>query len=63
MGGGALIGAGRRYGEEGGVHGYGSYPRLPGLLDQQVPQADPHARDELLFSTVHQAYELWFAKE
>jgi len=34
--------------------------RLPQLLSQQVPQADPPAHDELLFITVHQVYELWF---
>ena len=60
MGGGALTGAGRRFGEEGGVLTYGGYLRLPDLLGQQVPQADPPAHDELLFITVHQAYELWF---
>jgi tryptophan 2,3-dioxygenase len=51
---------GRRFGEEGGVLTYGSYLRLPELLAQQVPQADPPAHDELLFITVHQVYELWF---
>jgi tryptophan 2,3-dioxygenase len=51
---------GRRFGEEGGVLTYGGYLRLAGLLGQQVPQADPPAHDELLFITVHQAYELWF---
>ncbi len=51
MGGGALTGAGRRFGEEGGVLTYGGYLRLPDLLDQQVPQADPPAHDELLFIT------------
>ena len=51
---------GRRFGEEGGLLTYGSYLRLPQLLAQQVPQADPPAHDELLFITVHQAYELWF---
>jgi tryptophan 2,3-dioxygenase len=53
---------GRRFGEEGGLLTYGSYLRLPQLLAQQVPQADPPAHDELLFITVHQAYELWFAQ-
>ena len=51
---------GRRFGEEGGLLTYGSYLRLPQLLAQQVPQVDPPAHDELLFITVHQAYELWF---
>jgi len=50
----------RRFGEEGGQLSYGTYLRLPELLAQQVPQADPPAHDELLFITVHQAYELWF---
>lgn len=50
----------RSFGEEGGRLTYGSYLRLPGLLAQQVPQADPPAHDELLFITVHQVYELWF---
>lgn len=50
----------RRFGEEGGLLTYGGYLRLPELLAQQVPQVDPPAHDELLFITVHQAYELWF---
>jgi tryptophan 2,3-dioxygenase len=50
----------RRFGEEGGLLTYGSYLRLPELLEQQVPQAVPPVHDELLFITVHQAYELWF---
>jgi tryptophan 2,3-dioxygenase len=54
------VGAGRSFGEEGGLLTYGSYLRLPGLLAQQVPQVSPPAHDELLFITVHQAYELWF---
>jgi tryptophan 2,3-dioxygenase len=52
--------ADRSFGEEGGLLTYGSYLRLPQLLDQQVPQVVPPAHDELLFITVHQAYELWF---
>jgi tryptophan 2,3-dioxygenase len=39
---------------------YRSYLRLDVLLRQQVPVTDPPARDELLFITAHQAYELWF---
>jgi tryptophan 2,3-dioxygenase len=54
------VSGGRHFGEEGGLLTYGSYLRLPGLLAQQVPQVDPPAHDELLFITVHQAYELWF---
>jgi tryptophan 2,3-dioxygenase len=50
----------RSFGEEGGRLTYSSYLRLPGLLGQQIPQADPPAHDELLFITVHQVYELWF---
>ncbi|HEY1643688.1 MAG TPA: tryptophan 2,3-dioxygenase family protein [Streptosporangiaceae bacterium] len=57
---GEAVGAGRSFGEEGGLLTYGSYLRLPGLLAQQVPQVSPPAHDELLFITVHQAYELWF---
>jgi tryptophan 2,3-dioxygenase len=52
----------RSFGEEGGKLTYGSYLRLPGLLAQQVPQSEPPAHDELLFITVHQCYELWFAQ-
>jgi tryptophan 2,3-dioxygenase len=52
--------AGRNFGEEGGRLTYGSYLHLPELLEQQVPQVVPPAHDELLFITVHQAYELWF---
>jgi tryptophan 2,3-dioxygenase len=50
----------RSFGEEGGRLTYGSYLRLPELLGQQIPQAEPPAHDELLFITVHQVYELWF---
>jgi len=50
----------RRFGEEGGLLTYGSYLRLPELLGQQRPQVEPPVHDELLFITVHQAYELWF---
>ncbi|MGA8114576.1 MAG: tryptophan 2,3-dioxygenase family protein [Actinocatenispora sp.] len=48
------------FGEQGGLLTYGSYLRLPELLDQQRPQTAPAAHDELLFITIHQAYELWF---
>jgi tryptophan 2,3-dioxygenase len=54
------VSAGRSFGEEGGLLTYGSYLRVPELLAQQVPQVVPPAHDELLFITVHQAYELWF---
>jgi tryptophan 2,3-dioxygenase len=53
-------GTGRSFGEEGGLLTYGGYLRLPELLAQQRPQVIPPAHDELLFITVHQAYELWF---
>ncbi|MDQ2877004.1 MAG: tryptophan 2,3-dioxygenase family protein [Actinomycetota bacterium] len=55
-----MTAAGRSFGEEGGLLTYGRYLRLPELLAQQVPQVVPPAHDELLFITVHQAYELWF---
>lgn len=54
--------SGRSFGEEGGLLTYGSYLRVPELLSQQIPQVVPPAHDELLFITVHQAYELWFAQ-
>lgn len=50
----------RQFGEEGGRLTYGAYLRIPELLDQQVPESNPPAHDELLFITVHQVYELWF---
>ena len=53
-------GADVNFGEEGGRLTYGSYLRLPELLDQQRLESDPPAHDELLFITIHQAYELWF---
>ena len=52
----------RSFGEDGGKLTYGGYLRLPELLAQQVPQTEPPAHDELLFITVHQCYELWFAQ-
>jgi tryptophan 2,3-dioxygenase len=51
---------GPHFGEQGGILTYGSYLRLGELLDQQVPESDPPAHDELLFITIHQVYELWF---
>jgi tryptophan 2,3-dioxygenase len=48
------------FGEQGGQLSYGSYLSLDVLLDQQHPQSDPPAHDELLFITIHQVYELWF---
>jgi tryptophan 2,3-dioxygenase len=51
---------GARFGQEGGKLSYGSYLRVPELLDLQSLLSDPPAHDELLFIVVHQAYELWF---
>ena len=48
------------FGEQGGKLTYGTYLRVAELLDQQVPESDPAAHDELLFITIHQVYELWF---
>ncbi|HJU57372.1 MAG TPA: tryptophan 2,3-dioxygenase family protein [Actinomycetota bacterium] len=39
---------------------YGEYLALPELLSGQRLLSDPPVHDELLFITVHQAYELWF---
>jgi tryptophan 2,3-dioxygenase len=50
----------RHFGEQGGKLSYGSYLRVPQLLEQQVPVAEPPAHDELLFIVIHQVYELWF---
>jgi tryptophan 2,3-dioxygenase len=50
----------RNFGEEGARLTYGSYLRVPELLDQQRLESDPPAHDELLFITIHQVYELWF---
>ncbi|MET0837597.1 MAG: tryptophan 2,3-dioxygenase family protein [Marmoricola sp.] len=52
------------FGEEGAREArqltYGSYLRIPQLLDAQHLESDPPAHDELLFITIHQVYELWF---
>src|SRR5215470_242143 len=48
------------FGEQGGLLTYGTYLRVPELLAQQVAESVPPAHDELLFITIHQAYELWF---
>jgi tryptophan 2,3-dioxygenase len=39
---------------------YGSYLRIPGLLDLQHPLSEPPRHDEMLFIVIHQVYELWF---
>jgi tryptophan 2,3-dioxygenase len=49
-----------RFGEQGALLTYGSYLRLPQLLDAQHLESEPPAHDELLFITIHQVYELWF---
>ena len=51
---------GHSFGEEGGRLSYGSYLRIPELLELQQLKSDPPAHDELLFITIHQVYELWF---
>lgn len=50
----------RSFGEEGGKLSYGSYLKVPELLELQQNLSDPPAHDELLFIVTHQAYELWF---
>jgi tryptophan 2,3-dioxygenase len=49
-----------RISDEEGELSYASYLRVAELLSLQTPIADPAAHDELLFITVHQAFELWF---
>src|SRR3989454_2122426 len=39
---------------------YNRYLRVPELIDLQTCLSSPAQHDELLFITVHQAYELWF---
>ncbi|HEY6246869.1 MAG TPA: tryptophan 2,3-dioxygenase family protein [Pyrinomonadaceae bacterium] len=39
---------------------YNQYLRVPDLINLQNCLSDPVHHDELLFITVHQAYELWF---
>ena len=39
---------------------YNKYLRVPELIDLQSCLSTPAQHDELLFITVHQAYELWF---
>jgi tryptophan 2,3-dioxygenase len=48
------------FGEQGAKLTYGSYLHLTTLLSAQQLKAHPSAHDELLFITIHQAYELWF---
>ncbi|HEX8180395.1 MAG TPA: tryptophan 2,3-dioxygenase family protein [Pyrinomonadaceae bacterium] len=39
---------------------YNKYLRVPELIGLQACLSDPAHHDELLFITIHQAYELWF---
>ncbi len=39
---------------------YGSYLKVPQLLELQNPLSSPPHHDELLFIVIHQVYELWF---
>ncbi|GAC1405316.1 MAG: tryptophan 2,3-dioxygenase [Pyrinomonadaceae bacterium] len=39
---------------------YNKYLRVPELIDLQTCLSTPAHHDELLFITIHQAYELWF---
>ena len=39
---------------------YGSYLKVPQLLDLQHPLSVPPHHDEMLFIIIHQVYELWF---
>jgi tryptophan 2,3-dioxygenase len=48
------------FGEQGAKLTYGSYLQLPILLSAQQLKSQPPAHDELLFITIHHAYELWF---
>ena len=47
------------YGEKAPLS-YNKYLRVPDLINLQDCLSDPAHHDELLFITVHQAYELWF---
>ena len=49
---------GSRFGEEGRRLSYGSYLKIPELL--QLQGGLSHEHDELLFIVAHQVYELWF---
>jgi tryptophan 2,3-dioxygenase len=46
------------FGEAGRRLSYGSYLKVPELLDLQEQRTEAH--DELLFIAVHQVYEIWF---
>ncbi|HBB97382.1 MAG TPA: tryptophan 2,3-dioxygenase, partial [Blastocatellia bacterium] len=49
----------RNYGKDAPLS-YNKYLRVPELIDLQSCLSSPAQHDELLFITVHQAYELWF---
>src|ERR1700716_3851990 len=49
----------RNYGKDAPLS-YNEYLRVPELIDLQSCRSTPAHHDELLFITVHQAYELWF---
>jgi len=49
----------RSYGDNAPLS-YNKYLRVPDLINLQDCLSDPAHHDELLFITVHQAYELWF---
>lgn len=46
--------------DQGAPLSYNKYLRVPELIDLQTCLSSPAHHDELLFITVHQAYELWF---
>src|SRR5437667_5435868 len=48
----------RNYGKDAPLS-YNKYLRVPELIDLQSCLSTPAQHDELLFITVHQAYELW----
>lgn len=39
---------------------YGTYLKIPELLDLQRSRSSPAHHDEMLFIVIHQVYELWF---
>jgi tryptophan 2,3-dioxygenase len=47
------------YGKNSGLS-YNSYLKVQDLINLQECLSDPKHHDELLFITIHQAYELWF---
>src|SRR2546426_8831864 len=49
----------KNYGQDAPLS-YNAYLRVPELIDLQSLRTSPAHHDELLFMTVHQAYELWF---